>query len=227
MTSQTLYQSISAAFCVIVVISNIISAKMVSLPHVDFSIPAGLIIYPLTFLLSGLVTEIFGQKKAKLIVYIGLWMSVLSFIIIQLALMLPAEKPEANSPFQLVLGLSGLRIFSSLTAYLFGQIADIQIYAWIKRWTPDRFLWLRNNGSTCISQMIDTVIIDMMFLYWGLGMEMNSVYPIMLFSFAYKAFFSLICTPLFYFCVFFIRRRWDGAETLSQLPNLSLETSNN
>jgi queuosine precursor transporter len=223
MTLQTLYQSISAAFCVIVVISNVISVKMVSLPHVDFTIPAGLVIYPLTFLLSSLVTEIFGQKKAKLMVYIGLGMSVLSFMMIQAALMLPADNPEAHHAFQLVFGLSGLRIFSSFTAYLIAQVADIQIYAWIKRWTSVRFLWLRNNGSTSISQIIDTIIIDMIFLYWGLGMEMSSVYSTMLFSFAYKAFFSLICTPLFCFCVFFIRRRWNVAERLSQLHHLSLE----
>lgn len=203
---DTIYQVISAAFCVIVVLSNIISAKMVALPYVDFSIPAGLVTYPLTFLLSDLVTEFFGAKKARLMVYITLGMNVLSFGIIELALRLPADMQGDESAFQMVLGLSGLRIFSSLTAYAIAQLVDIQLYALIKAWTGPRFLWLRNNGSVCISQMIDTIAIDIIFLYWGLNMEMQHVLPIMIFSYAYKAFFSIATTPLFYFCVFVLQK---------------------
>ena len=116
--------------------------------------------------------------------------------------------PDAQNAFSLVLGLSGLRIFSSLTAYTIAQLADIQLYALIKKWTGPRFLWLRNNGSTCISQMIDTVVVDIIFLYWGLNMGMEQVLPIMIFSYAYKALFSVAATPLFYFCVFTLQKQW-------------------
>jgi len=208
------YQILSAAFCVIVVISNIISIKMVSLPFFNFSIPAGLVTYPLTFLLSNLVTEIFGAKEARMMVYTAFVMSLLSFGMIQFALLLPTDTLEDQSTFQTVLGLSGLRIFSSLTAYIIAQIADIQLYALIKRWTGPSFLWLQNNGSTCASQIIDTVVVDMIFLYWGLGMEMRQVWPIMLFSYTYKAIFSFSCTPLFYACVFVIRRQWDETKRI-------------
>lgn len=211
-----LYQIVSAAFCVIVVISNIISAKMVPLPFLqDFSIPAGLITYPLTFLLSDLVTEIFGAKKAKLMVYIAFGMNILSFAIIQLALLLPSQGIEEHVAFGAVLGLSGLRIFSSLTAYLISQIVDIQLYALIKRWTGERFLWLRNNGSTCASQIVDTVVIDIIFLYWGLGMSMAAVLPIMIFSYAYKAFFSIANTPLFYLLVYALKKKTTSNSALN------------
>lgn len=214
----TLYQVICASFCTIVVISNIISAKMVKLPFLqDFSIPAGLITYPLTFLLSDLVTEIFGAGRARFMVYITLGMNLLSFGIIQLAGMLPSQTVEEQMAFNAVLGLSGLRIFSSLTAYIASQIVDIQLYAKIKSWTGERFLWLRNNGSTWVSQLVDTVIIDIIFLYWGLGMEMTLVLPIMLISFAYKAFVSVANTPLFYLCVFLLRRRGERTQWLRGL----------
>lgn len=181
---------------------------MVVLPYAGFSIPAGLITYPFTFLLSDLVTEFFGARKAKLMVYNALGMSLLSFGIIELAVWLPTDVSGSQNAFQLVLGLSGLRIFSSLTAYAIAQLADIQLYAMIKKWTGPRFLWLRNNGSTCISQMIDTVAIDIIFLYWGLNMEMQQVLPIMIFSYTYKALFSFSSTPLFYLCVFIIQKQW-------------------
>lgn len=222
---QTLYQVICASFCVIVVISNILSAKMIALPFFALSIPAGLITYPLTFLLSDLVTEVFGARRAKLMVYIALAMSLLSFGMIQIALLLPESGFDEHKAFQAVLGLSGLRIFSSLLSYLTSQLVDIQLYAAIKKWTGPKFLWLRNNGSTCISQIVDTVMIDLIFLWWGLGMTMAEVAPIMLFSYAYKAFFSVACTPIFYFLVFLIRGGWQSVKQVFSFSNtIPIET---
>lgn len=211
---QAIYQVICASFCVIVVISNILSAKMAALPLLPLAIPAGLIIYPLTFLLSDLVTELFGARRAKLMVYIALAMSLLSFGLIQAALLLPESGRDEQKAFETVLGLSGLRIFSSLVSYITSQLVDIQLYAAIKRWTGPKFLWLRNNGSTCVSQIVDTVMIDLLFLWWGLGMTMAEVAPIMLFSYAYKAFFSAACTPIFYLLVFLIRGKRPSSKRL-------------
>lgn len=212
MNRSTIYQLICASFCVVVVVSNILSAKMIALPFLAINVPAGLIAYPLTYLLSDLVTEIFGAKRAKLMVYIALAMSLLSFGMIQVALMLPDGGLDDQMAFQAILGLSGLRILSSLISYVTAQLVDIQLYAAIKRWTGPRWLWLRNNASTCISQIVDTVMIDLIFLWWGLGMTMAQVAPIMMFSYAYKAFFSVACTPLFYFLVYTIQGRASKQE---------------
>jgi uncharacterized integral membrane protein (TIGR00697 family) len=220
---RTLYQTISTAFCVIVVMSNIISAKMIQVPFMhNFVIPAGLITYPLTFLLSDLVTEFYGASKAKLMVYVALGMSLLSFGIIQLALTLPEPIPGSQTAFQEVLGLSGLRIFSSLAAYLVAQIVDIQIYAKIKSWTGERYLWLRNNASVWISQGVDTIMIDIIYLYWGLGMSWAEVAPIMAFSMIYKSAFSVINTPVLYLCVYLVKKVWNTRETSStEIPALA------
>jgi len=206
---EKIYQVIAAAFCIIVVMSNIISAKMVKLPFFeDFSIPAGLIIYPLTFLLSDLVTEIFGPAKAKLMVYIAFGMNILSFAMIEFALMLPAASFEEQNDFHNVLGASGIRIFSSLFAYFVAQMVDILLYAWIKKMTGDGMLWLRNNGSTCASQLIDTILIDIIYLYYGLGMTLEQVMPIMMFSYAFKSFVSVANTPLFYLFIYLCKYEW-------------------
>lgn len=219
-SKQTLYQIISAAFCVIAVISNVISAKMVQVPFMDdFSIPAGLIMYPLTFLLSDFVTEIFDSRKAKLMVYVALGMNLLGFAIIQATLLMPATSEAEQMAFKAIMGLSGLRIFSSLISYLVSQIADIQIYAYIKSWTGPKYLWFRNNVSTCISQIIDTIMIDIIYLYWGLGMEMKHVWPIMLFSFAYKIFFSIANTPLFYLLVYLGKMDWQNLNWINRLTS--------
>src|SRR5262245_53260734 len=138
--NRTLYEIILATFCVIVVVSNIVSAKMIEIPFFNILMPAGLLTYPLTFLICDLVTEVYGTQKAKFMVYVALAMNLLSFAIIQLMLMIPSPNFAEENNFRAVLGLSGLRIFSSLTAYIVAQILDIQMYALIKKWTG--FLWI-------------------------------------------------------------------------------------
>jgi queuosine precursor transporter len=203
-----LYQIMSTAFCVIMILSNIISAKLIPLPYFnDYCIPAGLITYPLTFLLSDLVTEFFGTKNAKKMVLITLGMNILTFGILQIALIAPGHSSEMQEAFHHVLGLSGLRIFASLVAYSCAQFIDIQVYAAIKRWTGLRHLWVRANGSTWISQLVDTLCIDLLFLYWGMQMPLTKVVPIILFSFAYKALFSLVTTPLFYLLFYLLKKK--------------------
>lgn len=224
-SSQALFLTITASFCMLVVFSNILSAKMVALPFLPFSIPAGLVVYPLTFLLSDLVTEVFGATRARLMVYIALAMCLLSFGLIQIGLFLPASDSNDQKAFQAVLGLSGLRIFSSLVAYMASQIVDIQLYAAIRRWTGPQLMWLRNNVSTWVSQLVDTVVIDLIFLWWGLDMSMAEVAPIMIFSYAYKAFFSAACTPLFYLLVFLMQGRGAAVGSVfSFSKTLTVET---
>lgn len=208
--SQTLYQVLTAGFCVLVVVSNIISAKLIELPGLrGLSVPAGLVVYPLTFLLTDLVTELYEAKKARVMVYLALALSVLSYAIIMLALYLPTRDIHQQEAFQAVLGLNGIIVFASLTAYLMSQLMDIQLYSWIKKRTGPRFIWLRTNGSTLASQVVDCLAVNLIHLYWGLGLSFQDVWPIIIFSYSYKAFFSVVNTPLFYSCLFIIKRYAD------------------
>jgi uncharacterized integral membrane protein (TIGR00697 family) len=201
-----IYHFISSMFCIVVIVSNIISTKMVKLPFFqDFSIPAGLITYPLTFFLSDLVTEVYGAKKAQQMVYHAFGMSLLAYLIIKVALILPSPTVENQLHFEEILGLNGVILFGSLTAYVFSQTIDIRLYAWIKKWTGENYLWLRNNGSTLIAQLFDTTIVNLIYLKLGLGMEMAQVVPIMVFSYIYKCTISVVLTPFFYFVVFLFK----------------------
>ena len=124
---------------------------------------------------------------------------------IQTSLALPNYNREEELAFQNVLGCSRLRILSSLFSYIASQIAAIYLYTAIKRRTGPAWLWLRGNGSTGLAQILDTVLIDLCVLWWGLDMTMEQVFPVMLFSYAYKLFFSAACTPILYLLVFLIR----------------------
>jgi queuosine precursor transporter len=202
------YLYLHATFCVLVILSNLISGKLISLPF-GFSggLPAGVIVYPLTFLISDLVTELYGVQKAKQMVYGALGLSLLSFCIVQLTLWLPSSHQNNQHAFYLVMHSSGLAIMASLIAYLFSQLIDIQIYSKIRHWTGPNILWLRTNVSTLFSQLIDTVIVSSIHLYWGLGMEWQAVCHAMLFAYGYKAFFSVMNTPFFYACTYYLRSK--------------------
>jgi len=216
---STIYQVICTAFSVIVILANIISAKMVRLPLFDLSVPAGVIIYPITFLLSALVTEVFGAQKARFMVYMAFVMSILSIGIIQLALLLPANGSEEQGMFQTVMGRCDLRIFSSLIAYLVAQLIEIQLFSLIKRWTGAPLLWLRNNGSATLAQLIDTIVVDLIFLYWGMGMSFYQVLPVITISFLYKIVFSVANTPLLYLGIFCLGRQRSRINLSEKSPS--------
>lgn len=201
---QKLYIMIVVVFSVIVVLSNILSAKMVLLPFDLPAIPAGLIFYPLTFLISDLVTEVFGDKEAKFMVLTALGMSVLSLIMIQATLAFPS--PQDDRSLHQVFGISGLRIFASISAYITSQLAGIKIYSYLKTVTAPKSLWQRNSGATLFSQLIDTLMIDLIFFYWGLQMPLENVIPIIAFSYFYKTLFSVVSIPFFYLAVYAIKK---------------------
>lgn len=190
--------TITAAFSVIVVVSNAISAKLVALPLLSIAIPAGLITYPLTFLLSDLMTELYGEQEGKRMVWTTLLLSLLSVLIIETAIRLPAEDPSLQYAYEKILGMNSFAVLASLTAYTLAQLLDVRLYAWIRSLTGERMLWLRNNGSTLISQIVDTIAVNWIYLYIGMGLEKEVVLQAMLFSYLYKASFSICSTPLYY-----------------------------
>ena len=181
---------------------------MVKVPFFEhFSVPAGLVTYPLTFFLCDFVTEVFGSEKAKKMVYHTFGMSLLAYLIIKVALLLPSSNLENQRHCEEVLGLNGIIVMASLSAYVVSQTLDIKLFTWIKKWTGPNFLWMRTNGSTLIAQLIDTAIVHLIHFKLGLGLEMAVILPMMAFAYFYKCSFSLVLTPLFYFFVFLFKKR--------------------
>lgn len=188
-------------------VANILSAKLVQVPYfAAINIPAGLIISPLTFMLTALTTELYGISKARTMVVTAFVMTIISCAFIELAIFLPTKDLENQAAFQRILGLNAIIIASSLTAYGMSQMVEIQSYAKIKEWTGPRMLWLRNNAAILLSQLVDTMIVNMLYLYWGIGLELAEVSEIIVFSYGYKIILSTMSTPLLYLCVFLKQR---------------------
>lgn len=164
-----------------------------------FEVSVGLLPYPITFLVTDLISEIYGQKKANRVVMSGLIASVfvLGIVMVSDAVTATWWSPVSDEMFSGVFGLTGAAVFASMMAYLFAQFIDIRIFHFWKRLTKGKKLWLRNNFSTIPSQFIDTMLVLLLLCYFG-AIEWERFWSLFANGFLYKVGFALIDTPLFY-----------------------------
>lgn len=235
--AESAFSVMMAAFVVVLVLTNIIGVKLFlafpeRLPNGFFGEPitltTGLITYPLTFLLTDIVCEVYGQRRANLMVVTGFAMSLLTLVLIQIALVLPGSPVwvagNANFPtveamqaaFDSVFTLPGVLIFASMAAYLVAQLLDVKLFHYWKRVTRGRHLWIRNNASTMTSQLVDTIIVNSIFLGLGLNLPWDVVGKIIVASYVFKLAMAAADTPFIYLGVA-VLRRYIGAAAVEKM----------
>jgi len=217
-TSQKLlaykvYLTLAALFITSLVVSNLIFQKFFSWDFFGiytFEISVGILPYPITFLVTDLISEIYGKKKANQVVIAGIFASFFSLLIIYVSDMVPATSwsPVDDTIFTKVFGLSILAVFSSMIAYLLAQFVDIRIYHFWKKMTKGRHLWLRNNFSTITSQFLDTF--SVLFLLCSFGVIEWKLFTILLLNgFLFKVMVALLDTPILYIAVYYIKKLFN------------------
>ena len=185
--ADRLYLLLAALFIAALVTCNLIANKFISidLGFKTFIISAGILPYPITFLLA-------ASLFVLLIIYLGG-----SFDSI-------AGSPVDNDAYNQVFGNSWRVISASMIAYLFAQLIDVRIYHFWKKLTKGKFLWLRNNGSTIISQLVDTTLVVLVLFY---GAKPNDeLLQFIIDGWMFKALMALLDTPLLYAAVYSIRK---------------------
>ena len=216
-----IYLYLGALFITSLVVSNLIFQKFFYWePFGDvtvfgaslFEVSVGILPYPITFLITDLISEIYGRKKANQIVTTGIFASFFSMGIILVADVAPAieNSPINNETFSKVFALSPIAVLASMIAYLLAQYVDIAIYHFWKRITNGKHLWLRNNFSTFLSQFIDTfTVVGLLCVFGVLPWEL--FYGLVVSGFLFKVFIAFIDTPFLYFFVYLFRKRFDLA----------------
>jgi uncharacterized integral membrane protein (TIGR00697 family) len=161
---QRFFVYLTALFVAALVTGDFIGGKFFMVFGHTFS--AGIVPFPLTFVLTDLVNEFYGTHGAKRITMAGLGAAVFVWAVITLALHLPTspESPISDAVFRSAFGTSARLYVASLTAYLIGQLLDISIFHALRRITGHRMLWLRSTGSTVLSQVVDSVAVSFVFL---------------------------------------------------------------
>ena len=214
------YLMLASTFVVLLVLTNIIGIKLFQSPiQPEFALTTGILTYPLTFLVTDMVSEIYGKRRADFMVLMGFMMSLLMLGITQLAVAVPAHPywvpPEAaffaevdgyQHAFRSVFALNGVLLFGSMLAYLCAQLTDNYLYHFWKRVTKGRHVWLRNNASTWVSQLVDTAIVNSILFYVGFGWEFWQGVAVMFTIYWHKVILAAIDTPLIYLGVYLMRR---------------------
>ena len=157
-----------------------------------------------TFPCTDAVAEVWGPKRARLMVYLGAAVYIIATVLIYIATLLPAADGWPNNDAYITIFSAAPRIVvGSVEATLFAQLWDIYVFEWVKKKTGDRMLWLRNNVSTWGSQFFDTIIFYTIGFY---GVIPNSVLPkVIIGSYLLKLLVALLDTPVVYLVVYWIR----------------------
>jgi uncharacterized integral membrane protein (TIGR00697 family) len=193
---QRFFVFLTALFVAALVTGDFIGGKFfVAFGH-TFS--AGIIPFPLTFVLTDLVNEFYGTHGAKRITMVGLGAAVFVMLLIKLAVVLPtsSESPIPNAAFQSVFNTSFRLYLASLTAYVIGQLLDISIFHGLRRVTGHHLLWLRSTGSTVVSQVVDSLAVSFVFLVGSksLGFIVDNAFH----NYLGKLAMAILLTPLIY-----------------------------
>lgn len=175
------------------------------------SVPVGLLAYPFTFLATDLISELFGRKKAQLVVWIGFFLNMFMLLVISIGYWFPNTYGVSGglNLFEGVYNFVIANTISSMIAYLIAQSVDVRLFHFWKRVTRGKYLWIRNNGSTMVSQLVDsTAILTILYISGNLGENINTIgaLSVLIFnSYIFKFIFALFDTPLAYAGVWLFR----------------------
>ena len=177
-----------------------------------FEISVGILPYPITFLATDLVSELYGKKKADQVVISGLIASVFVMLIILIANAVPSTvwSPVDDDIFQKVFGLQGMAVFASMVAYLSAQFIDVRIFHFWKKLTKGKHLWLRNNGSTIVSQFVDTIAALILLCFVG-AIEWERFWLLLENGFLFKVVVAFLDTPIIYGVIYALKGKIDIA----------------
>lgn len=227
------YLVLASTFVVLLVLTNIIGTKLFSSPlNPEWALTTGILTYPFTFLVTDLVSEVYGKRRADFMVLMGFLMSALMLLILHLAMgVSPHEAWVSGSDpffgegwrtaegepgqsalagyqhaFVSVFSVNGTLLMGSMLAYAAAQLTDNYMYHFWKRVTKGKHLWLRNNGSTWVSQLVDTAIVNSILFYLGFGMEFWLGVQIMATIYLHKLLLAALDTPVIYLGVWALQR---------------------
>lgn len=211
-----LYALFCAIFCTIIITGNLIFQKFISFEifNQKFDITVGVLFYPITFLISDLVTEFFGKKNATFIVKVSVICSIIIIIFIKIADICSSNSWSKvdNYTFHLVFGSYSFAVIISIFANYIGQVSDIYIFSYLKQLTSGKYLWLRNIISTLAGLTVDAVIISNLLFIFGL-IEFEYFKTVMLGGAIYKLFATIISIPIYYL-FYFIINKYELAKTI-------------
>jgi uncharacterized integral membrane protein (TIGR00697 family) len=194
---------ITGMFVMALVLSNIVAVKLVEVWDRVFD--AGTLLFPLTYLIGDVLTEVYGYRRSRLVIWVGFAASLVSIGAIQIAIALPAAGfwEENQAAYETVLDSTWRIFLASLAAYLVGEFTNAYVLAKLKIATHGRWLWLRTSTSTIVGEGLDSAIFSTI-AFAGTGVPLaNQIVTIWVIKVAWE----IAATPLTYLACGFLKKR--------------------
>ncbi|MBN2540466.1 MAG: queuosine precursor transporter [Bacilli bacterium] len=179
------------------ILANIQVTEFVTLFGLNATL--GNIMYGTIFLGTDALNEIYGKKQAKKAVFMGFTVMVFTLIIMTIALQFnPSADDTGFGALQSIFGVKfPMVVVGSFTAFIISQMIDVNLFQWIRKKLPEtKYLWIRNNGSTIVSQLFDTVIFVTIAFVWDT--PWNVMLEIMVSTYVIKVMVAALDTPFIY-----------------------------
>jgi uncharacterized integral membrane protein (TIGR00697 family) len=196
---DTVYVVLAGIFITNAVVAELIGGKLIHVGSAVMSI--GILPWPIVFVTTDLINEYFGEKGVRKLSLITASLIAYTFIILFLAMQIPAVKGAnlvTDAQFKGVFGQSMWIIVGSITAFMVSQLIDVTIFHFVKNRTGNKMIWLRSTGSTVISQLFDSFIV-LGIAFWMTGKMTTEVFIVSAFTgYFVKLIIAILLTPLIY-----------------------------
>lgn len=204
MTVSHRFVVVVALFVTCLITANFIIVKQISIGNLV--LPAAIIIFPLSYIIGDILTEVYGYQQARRVIWLGFLCNLIAVVAIWVGKILPSAPVfEAQSAYERILGSTPRFLLASFVAYLAGEFANSFVLAKMKIRTRGRWLWMRTIGSTLVGQGIDTLIVLTIAFA---GVLPLSVLGTMISShWLVKTAYEAVATPLTYGVVGYLKRK--------------------
>ena len=208
---------VAGLFVATLVTSNIIAVKLAALG--PFTVPAAIVIFPLSYLFGDVLTEVWGYATARVVIWTGFAANIVAVCFVAIAVAVPSSPAYPNgAAYSAVLGMTPRIVIASLVAYLCGEFVNSFVLAKLKLFTNGRMLWSRTIGSTLIGQGVDTVIFISIAFAGVLPFPVLRV--VIRDQWIIKVLYEVVATPLTYAVVTWLKRR-EGVDAYDRSTNFN------
>jgi uncharacterized integral membrane protein (TIGR00697 family) len=206
------FDFVMAAFVTILLLSNVLGAgkvAVVDLPAIGpWPFGAGILFFPLSYVLGDVLTEVYGYGRARRCIWAGfaalLFMAFMAYVVVALP---PARDWTGQAAYQAVFGQVPRIVFASMVAFWAGEFVNSFVLAKMKVWTEGRHLWTRTIGSTLVGQGVDSLIFYPLAFWGAAGWTPSLVITVMFTQWALKVGWEALLTPVTYLIVGWLKRR--------------------
>lgn len=195
--------TIAVFFVTVLLISNVASTKIVDFKW--FTFDGGTLLFPLSYIFGDVLTEVYGYKRSRKIIWLGFFMELLMALVFIIVGKLPAAPGWNNqAAYDTILGLTPRIVVASLIAYFSGEFSNSFILAKMKIWTKGKMLWTRTIGSTVVGELVDSALFIVIAFF---GVLPNSLLMTLIVSnYIFKTGVEILFTPITYKVIAFLKK---------------------